>query len=384
MKKALSPWYVIGLAYSSLFVFGLADNGRGPIFPDLLREFSLSDSQGGLFFFVASTAALVNNLLLFGLMERKGAYWILRVYSLAQALGLVLVGWAPTYTLVLIGCFLFGTSFGGLGISHNVLVSEAAPESRRRQLLAGLHSTYGVASLAVPLFVTVMYHLGFSWRAVSFSLALGPLAVFLASFKINGEEYNAPIESSEGKALSRPWKMALVYSLIATGYVVAEIGLSSRLALLVRRDWGYEVDTANLLVSGFFLGLFIGRIVFAFVPIKYSDSKILALSGCASLIAFSLGLLHHPLWLALTGLTMSMFYPVVFAMVKHETGRYSGYVTSWCFTVQALGLMLMHIVMGALSDQFGLARALWIGPLCLAFSLLVLLVKPKFQPNFPS
>jgi MFS transporter, FHS family, glucose/mannose:H+ symporter len=37
-------WFIIALAYSTLFLYGLIDNTRGPIFPDLLRDFSLSDA----------------------------------------------------------------------------------------------------------------------------------------------------------------------------------------------------------------------------------------------------------------------------------------------------------------------------------------------------
>ena len=49
----------------SLFALGLVDNARGPVFPDILKEFSLTDTVGSLFFLVASFASLVHNLIFY-------------------------------------------------------------------------------------------------------------------------------------------------------------------------------------------------------------------------------------------------------------------------------------------------------------------------------
>ena len=61
----------VALGYAGLFVFGLVDGVRGPVFPDVLAAFDLSDAQGAWFFFLPAAAALVNNLALTGWIERK-------------------------------------------------------------------------------------------------------------------------------------------------------------------------------------------------------------------------------------------------------------------------------------------------------------------------
>lgn len=381
-------WFVVSLAYASYFALGLADNGRGPIFPDVLRAFALTDAQGGLFYFTASLAALANNLLLFRLMKKKGPYWTLQTYSAMQALGLSIIALSSTYPWVLFGCAVFGTSFGGLGIAHNVLVSDAAPPEKRRRLLAGLHAMYGIASLGIPLVVSLFYQIGLSFRAVIWLFAACPVLVLFASFSKRRREVMDAHRVTEATGLGDveaadsprfPRIHAFYYSLIFSFYVVAEIGLSSRLALFVRRDRGYDFEIANLLTAGFFAGLLAGRLLIAWVPLRISDRTVMALSLLFALVSFCLGLVHSPLWLAATGVMMSVFYPVGMNLVKQETGSNASTVVSWCITVQALWLMLMHLVMGGLSDAFGLGGALWIGPFCLVMALGLLLGGPKFM-----
>jgi MFS transporter, FHS family, glucose/mannose:H+ symporter len=391
--QVATDWFVILLCYMSLFAFGLTDNTRGPVFPDLLREFSLSDSAGSLFFLVASGAALINNVFAFRLLERKGSYWVLQVYSALKAAGILLMALGPSYPLIIAGAAIFGMGMGGLGIAQNILVAQASPSALRRRILSGLHCMYGVASLLAPLYVTLLYRGGWGWRPVLAWLALGPAVTLVLSLKRRqamdaaapgaGEESLSIAQQSSATG-PRPWGVAVYFASMLSLYVIAEICLGTRLVLLVRRDWGYDVEWANYLLSGFFLMMFAGRLLLALVPLKHSNSTILAVSLVLSAATFVLGLVHDPLWFVTTGLAMSVFYPVAIALIADETGSSAGFITSWCITLQALGLMIMHFLLGSMSDLFGLGRALWIGPVCLLMSLVFLMFKSRIKRFLPA
>ena len=100
-------WAVI-FACMSMFVLGLSDNIRGPLFPELLTYFNLTNSQGSLSFAFASTAAFFGNAL--------GAYSLKRIHldrllALAVFLmgcGLFAMGMAPTFRVYLVGAIIFG------------------------------------------------------------------------------------------------------------------------------------------------------------------------------------------------------------------------------------------------------------------------------------
>jgi MFS transporter, FHS family, glucose/mannose:H+ symporter len=387
-------WYLVALGYFCLFAFGLVDNVRGPVFPDLLRDYALSDTVGGLFFLIASTTGLVNNVLLFKWIEKIGAYRTTQVYTLAQAIGLVVIGVSTTYPVTLLGAMIIGTSLGGLGISVNVLVIEGALPSWRRQALSGLHCMYGVASLLAPLMVSVLYHFDIGWRGVLGWSALGPLAVLLVTFlrnphRVEAEETAAhkaddqsrPIVAAlTGERLARARRLGLYFALIGTFYVVAEISISSRLALFARRDWGYDTDAANWLLAIYFLGMFIGRFVSAVFQLPWKTYSILVFAAVLGLVTYALGLTVHPTWMAIAGLFLSVFYPYLISLISEEQEEISGYITSWCITVQSFGIMAMHLILGKTADLFGLGRALWLGPFCLVMVLICLGLKGRFAP----
>jgi fucose permease len=423
-------WFLLGLTYLSLFVFGIIDNSRGPVFPDILREFSLSDSQGAYFFLITSGAGLVNNLLAFWWLPRLGAYRVLQVYSIIQLLGLIGLGLervTPGYFGVLAACAVLGVSSGGLGIAQNLLVTDSVPFALRRRALSGLHGMYGISSLLAPLLVTFNYAVnsvngqvggagapGYaSWRLIFLWLTLGSAVVIvislfrssrsvgaklgaaklsstkLSSTRLDPENLGATKEAtiSQGQNLSSAsmgkgaevgsdlfWRRTAFLALMLSLYVIAEISISSRLVLFARRDAGFSIENSNLLLSGFFLSLFFGRLLFTVVHFHLSHIRLLGISAIASFLFFILGLFFNPIWLAVCGFTMSWFYPTAIAMISDEMADESARATSWCVTMQSLGLMLMHFMMGVLSDRVGLRIALCIGPVCLVlvFALLAL------------
>lgn len=378
-------WLLVALGYLSLFTFGFVDNVRGPIFPDLLKEFALSDTMGGMFFLVSSATGLVNNVLLFKWIERIGAFRTTLVYSFAQMLGLLIIGFGQEFGMTLFGAVFLGTSLGGLGISVNVLVIEGASPARRRQALSGLHSMYGVSSLFAPLLVSLLYHAGLGWRGVLGWVSLGPAVVLVFSLlffkrfeRASGDESGCGQRAGQVLTdLARSRRVGLYFALIATFYVIAEISISTRLALYARRDWGYDIDAANLLLTLYFIGLFLGRLVSALVRLPWRSYHILFASSALGMVSYALGLLVHPAWMALAGLFLSVFYPFLMSLISEEHEAISGYVTSWCITLQAFGIMAMHFLLGWLADDFGLGVALWLGPIMLLFVLLCLRMKGR-------
>lgn len=367
--------FPLALGYLGLFLYGLIDNVRGPIFPDIIAEYRLSDSVAGLFFFAAAAATFVNNVLCFEWMGRIGAHRTMWVYSLIQASGLLVTGIGRTYGWTLVGSILIGISCGGIGIATNVLVAESAPLRTRRQWLSGLHAMYGAASLLGPVWVTVFYGLGAGWRAAAGWLAGGSLLVAGGALAIGrgrgGWGLSVAASSARTARTARPLAAGVYYGLICMCYVSAELAISTRLPLYARREWGYSASAANWLLSAFFLGLFTGRFLFAAVRIPWHSRAILAGSAASGVVCFVLGLVHHPGWLAAAGLCVSVFYPAIIALIseEHSASGTTAFVTSWCITLQAVGLMGMHLGVGSLSDRIGLGRALWVGPALLLATL---------------
>ena len=375
-------WFYILVGYIGLFVYGLVENARGPVFPEILTEFGLSDSEGALFFVVSSTAALLNNVVFFRLMERIGTLRTMQAYSALQFVSLIGIGLAASFRQTLAGSLCLGICFGGLGIAVNLIVSEGSSPEKRRRALSGLHSMYGISSLLAPLLVTLLYEQGLSWREVLAAVAVGPALVLAVSFSRAGriEPLAAKPDGAPKTAPARPWRAAVFFSFVVALYVIAEVGASTRLVLYARREAGYSMEAANFLLSAFFMGLLLGRALLAIFHLPLGSRAILVLSASTSLVCLSLGLTRDPAWMAASGLTMSVFYPTALSLVAERLGQGAGFATSMVIIFQSLGLVAMHAALGALSDGFGLGKALWMGPVCLALALLLLSLE-RFFPR---
>ncbi len=374
-------WFVIGLAYATLFLYGLIDNSRGPIFPDVLEDFILGDGVGSIFFSSASAAALISNITATWWLKRLGDLWSVRIFSALQAVSLAIMAYSPNYSMLLTGASLFGLSLGGLGLLVNVLTAAAAPAPLRRQLLSGLHCMYGVSSLLSPIMVTLFYEAGSGWRTVFGALAAGPLLIFGASF-ISHLDVEAPaIPSAQPPPVPMPKSRVLWYSFAIAIYVVVEILVSTRLVLYARRDLGSSVEDANRLLSFFYLAMFAGRFFFAVVRVPFSHESLQYTAILSSFVTISLGLLVHPGFLALSGLTMSFYYPVSMSRLSDELGVHTGAAMSWVLTVQSVALLAMHALVGTLSDAVGLKVALWTGPVCLALVTVLLVSGSRGGPK---
>jgi MFS family permease len=75
-----------------------------------------------------------------------------------------------------------------------------------------------------------------------------------------------------------------------------------------------------------------------------------------------------------------VFYPVAMSKLDDEAGGRASFVLTWALASQSVGLASMHAVLGRLSDAFGLGKALWIGPICLAF-VCIMLMRRRSSPR---
>lgn len=374
-------WFYLWLAFLSLFAFGLADNARGPVFPDLLREFGVNDSAGALFFFTTSLFSLGNNFLSQYWLPRWGAYLSVRIYLAAQAAGLVVMGLAPSYAGVLAGSALFGVGMGGLGVAQNTLVGRASSGQSRRRAFSFLHCMYGAASLVAPMIVSLVYEAGFHWQRVLLWMALPSFACWCATWLRVAPESDRGQPGGRALVVQRRG-VALAIAIASGLYVMTEILLSTRIVLLARRVYGLDAVGANDRLTIFFALLFAGRAIFVFAPPKWPPMAVMKASAWLSLFTFALGLCLGPGWLAFTGLAMAPFFPAAMAHVQEKFGSAADGAMSWTFTCSSLLTMVMHQGVGLAGDALGLWHAMWLGPMALFASILALRSVEREDPAF--
>lgn len=168
--------YLLWVSFFSLFILGFGDNIRGPLFPEIIQSFNLSDSLAAWYFALSSFMSFV------------ATYFVRKMKSVSELMNLLYLGvfcifvsftiqrFAPNYVVVLSGVVFFGLSVGFLAVAQNNLVIIGTSPKNRSRMLSYLHSMYGTASLLAPLFVAglanhrwqqILFY--FSWVALGFS-----------------------------------------------------------------------------------------------------------------------------------------------------------------------------------------------------------------------
>lgn len=367
-------WGYIVLAYFSLFALGLSDNIRGPLYPEILKAFQISDTQGAAFWGITSLLGFCGSFLVRFLLRHWSRIQTLQFASALMSSALFGMAWAPNFSWLLICAAVFGLSLGLVGVVQNVLVNLGSTQARRQQMLSGLHSTYGIASLLAPMTVAAMAAVFHSWRA-SF-IAAGTIAALV----FVGSLFAKNLHNTKAQTSARPLMTSHFFhhagqtyvAFAMSLYVLVEILVASRLALYIRRDFAFDLTQSTYYVTLFFVCLLLGRLVFTFFHFRFATRTILSASLVASFIVIVIGISGYPLFLVLSGLTMAPFYPLCMAYISEHFKATLDSAISTTLAMAYIMTVVMHGLVGYLTDLYGISKALWVGPAALVLAFAVL------------
>lgn len=367
-------WPYIILSYISLFVFGLSDNVRGPLFPEIMKEFAVNDSMGSWMFALSSISGFLSSYLARHLLRRFDRLNVLRGGAVALILSLIGLATAPHFYVFLLFSLTFGMSLGIVGLIPNVLVPLGSSEGRKQQLLSGLHAMYGVASFCSPLIAASVEHFTGSWRWTFGIITVVPLGLLIYTFHGSHENLHKKTEFvAENHKLNkaRNFKPQIFLAFMVSFCVCAEIMVSSRLALFMRRTLDYDMEHASLYVTYFFVGMLVGRSLFALIKLPFSLRAQLAGALVLSAICIYLGVHWNPIFLPITGFTVAPFYPLAITWISTKFPTDLDSAVSYMMATDSMMLVGMHLLIGYLTDTKGIAFAmLALGPLYCFLSFL--------------
>lgn len=365
-------------AYLSMFILGISDNIRGPLFSDLLSHLNLSNSQGSLSFATASAAALVGNLISVLLFKKFTLKDVLSGSLYIMGLGTFCMGYAHEFSIYLLGASFFGFSMGLMGVTQTVIIAESTTSEKQAQAMSGLHGVYGLSSLIAPMIAAFAAAYFLNWQAGFYvASAIAFIFGFLALlFNVEPNfTVHKPLQNVESSRNS--FWVRLVVGGIFAFYVMAEIMVSSRLALYMRTYFNMNLEQSSQYVTYFFVFLLAGRLLFALKSFQFSLKAQLNCSLAASLLFLILGLVAHPFFLALTGLSMAPFYPLSISYISEITGIHKRQFFTFALSFQSICVIIMHLGVGYLTDQFGLFYAFGVGILSLVLALVCINAHPK-------
>lgn len=338
---------IAGLA-ARFFLMGVLVAAYGPLVQVLSHRFGLSVPVAGTPISVSFAGSLAGVFAAMWMLGRAPARVPVLIATTVASLGLAAVAVAPTWPLFLASVFVTGSAFGILVIALNQVV--AYSEGRRRAaLLNALSSCYSIGAVAAPLLVA-----GFArdhFAALYLVAAAAWLAVLPTALGISGRLPAA------GAPSRRPGVLVGLFICAFLLYVAVENGIAGWMTTHLLST-GLDLGGAATVTSGFWVALFLGRLLMTLVPPGVSEAKIVLAGSAlaaAALLCAAIPAAAPYAYLA-AGLAMAPIFPtavVWLARLRPGDAR----ATSWIYAATAVGGVAGPGVIGVVIASAGVAWA---------------------------
>ncbi len=351
---------------ASFLLAGLGTVVLGPLLPQLLQQWQLTDQRGGLLLLAKFVGAFCGG----AAVPARLRLGILAGHLLA-ALGFAAFALAPGLGVALPALFLTGFGLGEIIASTNILAGRRWPDSAG-SALALLNFFWSLGAVSTGLLVAALLpHLG--WRRPTLALAALFAATGLLSLTGSHPTPAPNLGGASTPGLSR--RINLTYGGLLFLYGGLETCLTAWLTTFSLRFAGGHLLSGQ---SGFVVlwaALTAGRLLAAALMRRFPESAVqrLSLVLCLLLIA-ALAAAHSTATLSLTcvllGFALAPVFPSTFALLlRHKVDpRRAGTLLA----VSGLGAALFPWVMGVVSTHTGSLRLAMAVPALLIPAMLLL------------
>jgi fucose permease len=358
------PRTPLGLSFFAFVLIGANDGAVGVLLPSIITYYGITKATASLMFpagAVGYLAAALNSGLL---LERLGRRAFLMLGAGAFIAGAALAVAAPPFPLLLPAFLLIGF---GLGIIDAGLNAYVAGLPRSAGLLNYLHAFYGGGALLGPLFASAVLATSGRWNATYLVWAVaGGLVLAGFGFAFGAPELTAQPQASAASAARNPLSLALrspmvwLAALFLFVYVGAEVSLGAWSYSLLTEGRHLPALPASWMVSGYWLGLMVGRVALGRVAARWGVDRLL--QGCIAgvLVAVLLvwvapagALAALGLWLA--GFSLGPIFPSTIAFIDATVeARMQQSAIGLAASLGAMGAAAFPALAGNLVERAGL------------------------------
>ena len=370
------------LAVAVLFLGnGLIVGTFGGSLPGLRSLLDLSPGQIVGVLVAAALFAVLSMNVSGPLADRFGARLPSIVGGSVMVVAGAVMGFAPSYAVLVVGAALFGLGNGAMDVAMNAL-GVSVEQARRRPVMSRLHACFSIGNFAGALVVVVLGHLLAEDTATHWSLWSGAAILALLLVGVYGRTPQSPkrieADGSSGKIPSVAWllaAMAVCFGLTEGTAIdwsslhVAEVGDVSPSA----GAWGLACVSGFMVVIRLLGDLVVERLGRAFV--------VRAGSACA-LVGYVLTTVSTSLALiligwCLVGLGVGLIAPQIYGLAGHVGGgRGLALVVSFGYAAFLIGPALI----GFVASHSGLQRAMLV-PVVTAVGLIVMSARLPADPT---
>jgi len=365
----------VGLAFFAFILIGAADAAVGVLQPSIRSFYGIDLATIGLLSVSGVTGYLISAFASGLLTHHLGMRAVMIIGPAAIATGAILVLFAPPF-VVLMGAFLL--SGFGVGLLDAGLNSHVAGLPNNTALLNYLHAFFGVGAFVGPLLATLVLTNNLKWNSLYY-LWIGFCLVLIVGFSLAFKGYGALARQEDdagqhqGNVLAGALRLRVVW--VAAFFLLVYVGVEVSLGF-----WGFSFLTeerhqdaavAGLAISGYWLGLTVGRATLAKVGERLGNRRLIELCLVGVVAGLLLVWLVPLTWamaagLWVVGFSLGPIFPTTIAMMPGLVpARLLPSAIGFLASFGSMGTALLPALAGVLAQQVGL----WIlMPFCIVLT----------------
>jgi fucose permease len=343
----------------SFVLIGANDGAFGVLIPGLRMQYGVDKVTIGLLFLVQSIGYLVAAFSSGLLIEKLGNRRFLMLGVVSFLFGVGALALMLPFMIVLIAMLPLGLGVGIIDAGINVYIASMPCNAAR---LNYLHAFYGIGALLGPLIASALLAVRWGWNSVyvvwigmSLVLLIGIHLVFKQQNIAPSEEIATPSSNVLVAALRVPivW-IAALFLLIYVGVEVS-VGIWSYSFLIEERH--ASILCAGWMVSGYWLGLTLGRLTLARVALRVGNTRVIQ----CCLVGVVIGVLLvwlvpiYPvstIGLVLIGFSFGPIYPTTIALIsKKVSARILPSAIGFMVSLGSIGAAVLPWFAGMLAEH---------------------------------
>ncbi|MBN1500970.1 MAG: MFS transporter [Spirochaetes bacterium] len=344
----------------SFFCFGTSAMLTGAALPEIIRDFNWNYNQSGIMLSITSLSFFITAIFAGRMLIKLNAKYLISASLFMLSISLFFFGSTSSFLLNVFLKVLFGVSFAIIEVSGNFVVSRMEKDGESH-LMGILHAAFSMGAIVGPFILSIFLKNDISWTymfKVASSAAL--LLLFLFVFiKINFDGMSTDAIQGNKKRSVYSDFFALSSAFIIMLYVGYEVGISDWGSEFAVRIHKFSPSKAASLVSIYWMGLFIGRIInpFIFKKVKLQMQlllfSIIAVGGIAAMLICQNGENLTAIF-AVTGYGCASIFPLVMTIIGRVAGADRSPILGLASAGGGLGGLVFPFSMSRISNIKGI------------------------------
>ena len=346
--------------YLLMFSFAIATTMLSPMMPEIIDQFSLKLSQGGLILSLQSIGGIIVVALAGIVADRISKSRLMIFGFFLYILCLYLISIAPVFNILLALSFVFGIGSRLVDALSNAYISDLFPEQKGSYLNI-LHSIFGVGALIGPIYTRFLLDSGFSWREVFRFLGYASIPLLLLFYFSN---HKKGVSKDKGNITSEQEHLITllsnrqiwVLSIVMFFYVGHQSGIMLWIPMYIETYLKGSVFLASLSLSLYWVGMIISRMTFSYITKNFKNSTMIRWTSISGSLLLFLGFYSKQTWLVIiflvfSGLLTGAFIPLLIDVASSKYPKNTGAVTSILYFSLNISVILFPWLIGAISES---------------------------------